>query len=103
MVLLRNEAEVMGRKNSGEYAHLPVRMYYRHGAYYHVSKDDNGKEKWTHLGKGYLPALNIYAELEKEHDRVLIIKANNLVESLYRSMKHGAKSRRIECTITRDD
>lgn len=92
----------MGRRKLGEHAHLPARICYKHGAYYHAYKE-GGKNKWTHLDRDYLSALRRYSELEAERDPVLLLKSSNWIDLFYKNVKARAKVRRFECTITRDD
>lgn len=52
----------MGRRRTIN-KHLPRRMLFKHGAYYHVVKTGAGC-KWTHLGRDHGIALQRWAEIE---------------------------------------
>lgn len=79
---------------------LPVRMYLRHGTYYHIAKNQDG-QKWTRLGRDYRDALHRYAELEQT-----IISADLVGEwrkKMYDRAKAGARQRRIPFELSRED
>lgn len=54
----------MGRRRK-HHKHLPVRMQFRRGSYYHVSRDGQ-KQRWVNLGRDYGDALSKWAVLEGE-------------------------------------
>ena len=55
----------MGRKRKSR-RELPERMYYKHGAFYFVTKDC----KWLHLGQTATEAFKEYANMAVEPKRI---------------------------------
>ena len=75
-------------------------MYWKHGAYYHVSAGGGQKQKWTRLAVDYSEALRAYAELE---GRGIPLEFDpGWEKTLYERVKRGAQQRRISFTLTRE-
>lgn len=74
--------------------HLPLRMYWKNGAYWFVSRDN----KWNRLSADYAEALRVYAGFHDtmDRDRIDVLIGRYEREILPKRAKDTAKSRKQE-------
>lgn len=87
-------ASIMGRpRTSG--SHLPLCVYKKHGAYYHV---EGGK--WTRLGKTIDDAM---ASINKMSAKEWKLFEKKWIQYIFWNSRKNAKSRNIQFDLTMDD
>jgi hypothetical protein len=86
----------MGRPRTTPSSNIPLRVYWRHGAYHYV----NESGKWTRIGKTLDDAT---AALNKMTDKEWSEQKKRWTSYMYGNCSKNARARGIRFDLTRDD